>query len=284
MLQQTLWKISGGDAMIIPYCDARIRTVFSWLGVFVLTIFLLTLTGFFFSLKEIFEIPFDGGFISSCGLFLVLLLALFFALVISNIYLLLISTFSKNKLPIKRMPRSRIFSWIIRFGFLMYIGILVSKPVELLLIGDRITNELVEHREKEAEKFPDMAHKEKIRTTSFFAWKLQQLSFNRTTSVFAWFTSAIFVILYCAPVLVKMLIPKNSSYYLRKGNIEKELIEQHYGSFKQQYEKIFGKHTGKPEQFYEPFLDPPYNTERKKDERLFGKQDDSFFDLIDKQP
>ncbi|MFN9944325.1 MAG: hypothetical protein ACK56I_33130, partial [bacterium] len=64
-----------------------------------------------------------------------------------------------------------------------------------------------------------------------------------------------------------------------KRNIENRLVKEEYASFKARYNLLFQEHLNKNIQFSEPFIDAPFNTKRKRDGRVFLKEDDLISDL-----
>jgi hypothetical protein len=61
--------------------------------------------------------------------------------------------------------------------------------------------------------------------------------------------------------------------------IEIQLVNEEYASFKERYNLLFQEHLNRNIRFSENFINPPFNTIRKKDERVFLKEDDLISDL-----
>jgi hypothetical protein len=75
-----------------------------------------------------------------------ILLSLFFSLTFGIIYILLIQTFSKQ--PLAQKSRYRLnASNILRGGFIMFIGFLISKPIEILILTLPISEEIAVYKQ-----------------------------------------------------------------------------------------------------------------------------------------
>ena len=81
------------------------------------------------------------------------------------------------------------------------------------------------------------------------------------------------------PAYLKNFLAEQVKFYEFKKEIEKNLIQQEYASFKNQYNIIFQTLHGTNKIFYESFVDAPFNTIHKKDGREFLKEDDLISEL-----
>ena len=116
-------KLSSSDYIVVKQCDNRTKNRFKMVGFFVFVV------GF---------LCFLSGLITFYGLFKSIIIslpfALFFSWMVSNIYLVLLSTLTKNSLPHIRNERALLMSLIIRIVFLLLISVIISKPIESILL------------------------------------------------------------------------------------------------------------------------------------------------------
>ena len=146
--KEFLWKISGGDYNIIAVCEKSIQTKFAYIGSVVMFISFLCFVSAYYTLSLLFN-----SFLFSIPI------ALFFSWMVANIYLVLLTTLQKNLLPHIASPNSAIFSLIVRVIFLVLIAILISKPIEVLILKGVIHRDLVSKKEADYLKFSDITKK-----------------------------------------------------------------------------------------------------------------------------
>ncbi|MBK8968355.1 MAG: hypothetical protein IPM36_17150 [Lewinellaceae bacterium] len=84
------------------------------------------------------------------------LLALFFAWMITNIYLLLLYTFSTRIPAGLERPSSIISPNLLKYGFIIFIAILTSKPLELVVYSDIVKSELGIYKHELKEKYTQL--------------------------------------------------------------------------------------------------------------------------------
>lgn len=79
--------------------------------------------------------------------------ALFFAWMITNVYLFLLYTLSKNVLPHAPATKTRVFSIACRIVFICFIAIVVSKPIEVLLFSAPLAGDIETFKKEQLEKY-----------------------------------------------------------------------------------------------------------------------------------
>jgi hypothetical protein len=92
----------------------------------------------FISVYYAFELMFHMWYVQ-------ILLSLFFSLMFGVIYVLLIQTFSKQPLAQKRRYRLNI-SNILRGSFILFIGFLISKPIEIIALSSPLHKDIENYR------------------------------------------------------------------------------------------------------------------------------------------
>jgi hypothetical protein len=127
-----LCTLSGDDYSIIIQCkDKSIQYRFMAIGGFVSAIFVLCFISCYFTFTKLIQNRFIG-----------IPIGLFFAYMITNIYLLLLYTLSKNSFPSRKDKAAQIFSLSIRVAFISFIAVVVSKPLETMIYSEVLKNEI----------------------------------------------------------------------------------------------------------------------------------------------
>jgi hypothetical protein len=298
------WKISGGDVTILRKCNPATRRMFTMLGLFVFVFHVLVFLGFLCTFLYVTSViqPSDGesntvisysiaseSETSVKNVFVSLLSAAFLTFVFGNIYLLTIATFSRNVLPIRTSVSSTTFSIALRISFLVFLAIVISKPIEVMLVqGTSVLNNDIRsykdelHKQLDAGPLNDSQSDEirnKVHYTidhgNFFLHKVGVISLTGKYA-WTWIITVLVVVLFVYPVIVKHQLKADSPYYLKLKEIQVDIIKRSYEGFKQNFSAITAEQTGTPMEFYEPYEDAPFNTIRKCDNRksAFRKQEE----------
>lgn len=315
-LSRILCTFSGDDYSIISQCkDKTIQYRFMVIGGFVTAIFALCFISCYFTFTKLIQNYYIG-----------LPIGLFFSYMITNIYLLLLYTLSKNSFPCKTDKAAQLFSISIRVIFICFIAIVVSKPLETMLYSSDLENEIAIYKQEQISKYKQSTTEyfnEETKNLKLIIEKQKLLYTNAETSqienykkllekkelqkdelitsmtnlvnnsnyyiqsivilnskyracwLFTFFTMFVFLF----PAYLKNFLGEQSFYYETKRSIENRLVKEEYASFKARYNLLFQEYFNRNIQFSEPFIDPPFNTIRKKDEREFLKEDDLISDL-----
>jgi hypothetical protein len=141
-VKKLLCTLSGDDYTIISRCGSRLQNRFAMIGTFVFVVFGLCFVSSYFTFTQLFQ-----------GFLLGIPAALFFAFTITNLYLLLLYTLSKNVLPHRSRIDGKIISIVLRVGFLCFIAIVVSKPLEVLMFSGVLNSEISAYKEKKLEEY-----------------------------------------------------------------------------------------------------------------------------------
>lgn len=111
----------------------------------------------------------------------------------------------------------------------------------------------------------------KINQSDFFIKRVEFAARYRLSNIIMLFVVAVFV----APAALIHSISKDSKYYMEKKNADRNLVISHYQSFKRNYSEFFRTKYEMDISFYEHFIDPPFNSQRKI--KLPGLTQDDFF-------
>lgn len=296
-----LWKISGGDLTILRKCSGATQRVFTLLGVFVMIFHFIVFVGFLCTFLYVMHViqPTEGeasalsySLVSSDNLPLYnigisIVVAAFLTFVFGNIYLLTITTFSRNVLPITKSASSNTFSKILRLGFLVFFAILISKPIEVMLLqgSETMNNDVRVHKQelrnhfaiKNTDDYLAVELGNKIQYTidngNFFLYKVALIS-STVKYLWTWLLTILFVILFIYPIVVKERLKEDSEYYKKLKEIQVDIIERSYIDFKRNFRVLAANEMDITLEFYEAYEDPPFNTIKKQDQRTFKKQSD----------
>lgn len=136
-----LLTISNPDREMLEKCPQYDKNRFAMMGLILLLLFLLSLFSSFFAIHEanLFD---DTGF--------QFLLALLIAFIIFNIDRYIVMSFNIEKNIIKRIFNLSFFTRLI---LSILIGIIISKPIEIKLLEDKINNEIINRQLQEQNKF-----------------------------------------------------------------------------------------------------------------------------------
>ncbi|MBL0310575.1 MAG: DUF4407 domain-containing protein [Bacteroidetes bacterium] len=156
-LRKSLCTLSGDDYSIISRCSKDLQNRFAAIGGFVLCIFVLCFVSSYFTFKMLFQ-----------NYILGIPVSIFFSWMITNIYLLLLYTLTKNVLPHIQNARARMFSVGIRLGFICFIAIIVSKPLEALVFSNQLSSEIATYKQEQIQKYT-------VITSEYFDAETQQL-------------------------------------------------------------------------------------------------------------
>lgn len=312
-VKKALIILSGDDFSIIQKCSKGRQNWFAAIGAFVALIFIYCFVSSYFAFTKLFNTYFIGLF-----------LAIFFALMITNIYLLILYTLSKNVLPSKKSFSGGLFSKCVRVGFMCLIALIVSKPMELLVYSSSINQDLARYKaekirryititeefyqaekselEKEIDKYSRIPGgvgmdsvkllqdklqqaeeqknlhirnmQDKVSKSSYFILSISILNNNYP---WCWVLSLLSILIFLGPAILKFLVSGN--FYQIKKKVETTIILEEYAKFKNTYSQLLRKYSRQPISFYELYADPPFNTRRKLDNRVFSSEKDLISDL-----
>jgi ABC-type multidrug transport system fused ATPase/permease subunit len=314
-LRRILCTFSGDDYSIISQSDITIQKRFMAIGGFVVAIFVLCFVSCYFTFTKLFQNYFIG-----------IPIGIFFSYMITNIYLLLLYTLSKNSFPSITDKTAHFFSISIRVIFICFIAIIVSKPIETILFSKPLEHEIGTYKQEQIEKYRKstseyydietknltlIIEKSKnlnansetnqiedlekllqekelqrnklivsmINLVSNSNYYIQSIVILNTKYRMCWLITLFTMFIFLVPAYLKNFLGEQSLYYEKKRTIETRLVKEEYSSFKAKYNLLFQENLNRNIQFSEPYLNPPFNTIRKKDERSFLKEDDLISDL-----
>jgi len=297
-----LLKLIGIELDILSSSSSNVIVLFLLSSISLLFVVLIS----FFSIEYALEYIFHNFFID-------LFLSIFISYLFGNIYVFLIHTVSKDTVS-KNINKSFLsLSNISRIGFIIFIAFIISKPIEVYLLQNKIDPVISSYKLKiinesntvfqslYAEKFKDIdyeIYKMKVENdarmirqspelisllkkkneyknelkvlinnnqnaiinSNFFITKIKILS---STFILSWVICVIVIMIFLLPVYFLYKINSNHDYYINKSNYERNLIDNEYLIFKEEYSKIFLNKYSAQVSYYETYIDHPYKTIRK---------------------
>lgn len=294
------WTLSGDDKNVIAKCNKSTRSRFTGIGVLVAVIFTLCFVSCFLAFTGLLQ-----------NLLIGIVIGLFFAWMITNIYLFLLYTLSKTGFPYIPNKTARFISVSIRLVFIAFISIIVSKPIESLIFSKplaqdiqifkqekikrytQITNEYLDKEIKEYKRLLtgskdefylrliEDRERKKLTLTSAMErlvsksnYYIQGIIILNKKYPLSWFITVFILILFIIPTYLKIFIHKDSIFYKTKHYVESHLVKYEYELFKEKYNEIFNLKYGLDLHYDEHYSDAPFNTKRKDNKRELLKEDD----------
>ena len=297
-----LWWFTGEDPFILSECPIKTRVEFSIMGILVIIILLGTGVSFTYGIYELLESYYFG-----------LIIGIYFAGVILILYLFILYTLTKNVLITSDSSKiGRICSYTIRVGFLVFLGVIVSQPIEYSLFSNEVDSLLnkdiikeIENRnqklnneyvyklkEYQIQNFSkDILKQEVIRfqneknirlknyldyqySRNFFIRKMILMDTSSETW-YIWIFSGLFILVFISPIILKSRISLNSDYYINVKRIQSKMVLDHHQAFIEEYNRILkSNYQSLNLSWQTKYKNPPFNTVKINDLEL---QSDSEF-------
>lgn len=142
LLIRLLWKLTGDDYRIIEDCNLGTKVRFALIGILVICIYLICFLSLSFAFVKIFN-----------NTLVAVLLGVFFAWMIYYIYLLMLYTLSKVSYSVNDKTIGRMVSVGIRLTFIVFISIIVAKPMEQLFFIEKVDIQVAELKEQRKQDY-----------------------------------------------------------------------------------------------------------------------------------
>mgnify|MGYP000553936865 CR=1 FL=1 len=141
-LKRFFWVLSGDDYNVVGKCNKSTQRRFTTIGVLVACIFALCFISCYFAFTKLFQNYYTG-----------IPVGLFFAWMITNIYLFLLYTLSKTGFPYIPNKPARYVATTIRLVFIAFIAVVVSKPIESLVFSKQLALEMKSFKQDKIERY-----------------------------------------------------------------------------------------------------------------------------------
>lgn len=212
---------SGEDDYIIRKCEANIQISFAFIGLFVMLIFIGCLASALLFTLHLFE----GSLVIS------IFISIIWAMLVTNLYLLLLYTVSPAIMPIARHTKEKkisvnkdqvesterpesafTFSFIFRLSLIILLAIIITQPFNVLIFSPSFEK------------------------SNFYAREMRSILSNYPL---AWLITILGCILFLFPIYRKYVIRNKGGFYEKKRHIENKFVHDNYLEFKNLYASIF---------------------------------------------
>ena len=305
------WKVSGEDPQILKEAKGQLQLRFLCSGILVFLLFWLSVFSYHHSFNKLFKIPTLSWIIAlvftmmiiniyrlniitlapkklkySFGYFVSLSIRVLFIILISLTIvkpletILLHETVSNEVNSLKALEIEESLCKT----ELYYDTEIATTEKELQglqekIIDNRIVNAV--SKEEYLIKKLDQLKKEKttqieetkrlLNNSSFFVRSL--IVVNKKNPQI-WLLTILLVTLFLTPFILKFTTSPSGFYSRKRMILHDKIIEEEYSLFKKIYPKAFLSSIGEALEIIENFEDPPFNTLRKKDDRVIGLETD----------
>lgn len=159
-----LWWFAGEDPYVLSQCSKGLRRRFSLIGILVIFISIISGVSVAYGIEQILE-----------SMSADIIIGIYGGLFILILYLFLLHTLSRNVLPSEEGKWSgKFFSYVVRVGFLVFLGILITQPISYFTLRTPVENELIAFKNKEIKELND-------RLNLQYAQKLNQVKSTLTS-------------------------------------------------------------------------------------------------------
>jgi hypothetical protein len=220
-LRLFLCTFSGEDDYIIRRCEAGIQISFALIGLFVMLVFIGCWASASLFMSHLFE---DSIWMSG-------FVGIIWALLVTNLYLLLLYTISPALLPITRHGKKKdnsfkndkigesekpesafTSSFIFRLLLITLLAITTTQPFNVFIFSNS---------NNESEKYAET---------------LRNLFSKHPSS---WLVTIVGCIIFLLPVYWKYAIRNRGGFYEKKRHIENKFVHDNYSDFKEVYASVF---------------------------------------------
>jgi len=263
------WKLAGADPYILKDSGEQSQKRFlliGWLYIFVNVIIFLSFFGLFLGVFDRFLIGVLGAFLMT--------------FVIGNIYRLTLISLEPQTLPVKEQKGSITASKIVRYTVVCLFAIFVSKCLETTFFGFLVDGEVADRMRL---LNPGGMDRFIYEESSLF---LEHMIMLNKHQQWVWFITIFVVMFFIAPVLLRSALRKRKEYYSIKRIIDKAIVEDFYKKTNIYLQTIYGNfyrlYDDKTKTFKghrEKYLDPPYNTKKKAEQRKYAGSMSDFANL-----
>lgn len=148
------YSLSGEDFSIIRKSSDPVQTHFAIIGILVGIISVLCFVSFALILTNMID-----------SITLGLAMAVFFAWMIINLYVLVLYTLSKNVLPAPLSRAAAVAPVIIKYGFILLLALFVAKPLELVFFNSRVEADLDAYKKTYMMNYAQLANERFLNET-----------------------------------------------------------------------------------------------------------------------
>ena len=197
------------------------------------------------------------------------------ALIIVNLYRLVLITVGNPHIPHSPPYRFPFGSFVFRTFFLLTLGLFIVKPIEMLIMSPSIRPHLEMHRESviaehdaRLQDFSIEGVESVFQTGDLFVTRansggylMARMEILHREFPWIWAVTAILLWIFIWPFWSRIAWRKRSEYEISRGEIERNLVLREYNRFKETFIKGMLELTGRDDIWEEPFHDMPFCNE-----------------------
>lgn len=255
-----LWTIAGIDPNIIARVDPKWRRKYRRSGIGMVLIGLMcALSG-----AVLFWTIFGN-------LFLAVPFSLIWALIMLNLYRLVLVTVGNPHLPHAPPYRFPFGTFLFRSLFLLVLGLFIIKPIEVLVFSPALAPHLDAHRaeiiadhQTRIAEFDSQQIRQVFASTDLIAdraasggYLMQRLQILHAEYPGTWALTALLQWIFLWPFWSKVNWRKRSAYEIQRGALEHEMIRADYLDFRARYTAHMLELTGRDDIWEENYHDMP---------------------------
>ena len=297
-IRHLLYGLAAEDAFILKSCEPKVSRYFLLIGLVVLFIYLLCTVSI-----GLFIYSFINNY------FVIFFLTFFISLSIINLYIFILHNISPNLLPNNATNSSNFFESLLKLGFLIFLAIAISKPIEIFIFKDNAAfqraleafkdqklkdfkinlNELTTDRlndlynrsntniERESFKIDiERIHEINQQRIVQMALSIEKSFFfiEKTKILFnikeSKYVTFFISFLFILPWFLKIILRNNNPYYELKKDIEMRMVKEDYVSFIGHKNSLLYRFIDYRFNIPPKYLDPPFNTKLIRDNTIMN--------------
>jgi hypothetical protein len=296
MTKELIISLSGDDYTIIEKASRRTQVRFLFIGSLVGIISLASIFSWFVMLANLIEVA-----------LYVFLLAVFISWMITIIYLLTLYTLSKRVLPSAKAGGTPIttvgkYLFLAMLGLIIatpYSIMIFQEKIDMQVeqyrnqqIADYLlTSDLISQSDSTLivglirnssdpntsmlfQNYLDLQQKRRVEAEGKMRtlvkkspYYIQSVILLYTDYPQHWMFTIPFILVFISPALLKHYLAETNEYYNVRREVEMQIVEEEYNSFKTAYNRLFVNYQDRSVEWREIYEDPPYNTIRKVEPR-----------------
>lgn len=141
-ISKFFWRLAAYDPDLLATCPRPEKRLALVTGVSLLVLFFLMLASCLYL-----------NFLLFNALYLALIVGSLIAFTLISLYRFLLSSLLSYRFPETGRRSIAYFSWAVRFIYLLFLVLLISKPVELYCLKNQLEEDLIIHRQKKEAEF-----------------------------------------------------------------------------------------------------------------------------------
>ena len=258
-----MWRVAGVDSNIISSATKKWQGKYRRSAIGMLVIALMCMVSGAYTFWIIFG-----------NVFMMIPFSAFWALIIMNLYRLVLITVGNPHIPHSPAYRFPFGSFMFRTFFLFVLGIFIIKPIEMLILQPAIAPHLEAHKNavitahnEQVQKFESAHIKAVFQSGNIVAlvteggYLMARMRIMHAEFPWVWGLTALFSWIFIWPFWSRVNWRNRSEYETRRGEIEKAVVVAEYERFKEHYTRRMLELTGRDDIWEENFHDMPFCNE-----------------------